>query len=62
MEFTMTVDEYYQKNAVLKREEGINRPRNPSHAYYHTNLAIEFSRDLFYVRGGQDMRIRWSRD
>jgi hypothetical protein len=22
---------------------------------YHTNFAIEFSRDLFYVRGGKDM-------
>jgi len=24
--------------------------------YYHTNLAIEFSRDLFYVRGRKKVR------
>jgi len=31
MEFTMTVAGCYQKNAVLKREEGIGRLRNQSH-------------------------------
>ena len=32
MEFTTTVAERYQKNAVLKREEGIGGPRNQSDA------------------------------
>ncbi len=32
MEFTMTVAVNCQKNAVLKREEGIGHPRNRLHA------------------------------
>jgi hypothetical protein len=45
----MTVAVYCQKNAVLKREEGIGHPRNQSHASSATEgllIGMEKSVDL----------------
>ena len=42
---------------MLSRGELKEFGRTSMKHYYHTNLAIEFSRDLFYVSGGQLYRI-----